>query len=187
MKCIFVDIEKFELEFFLFPDDIDDKIRKKLNNLGLPTLAIEWPDNDSNQVNEASAGVFEFGEYSRNGLSILEPTEDSKYVVTYNAVSHTVNVTLEGRYFCYNDAEVEGFSEGTNYLTGKTSGYVSGILLRDNKNKQIKTPKDAYGISGRLEALAVNPEYNNLCYQIKFTPIIVSGLFKDGQLVTGGF
>lgn len=187
MKCIFVDIEKFELEFFLFPEDIDDKIKKKLYNLGLPTLQIEWPDNDCNQVTEVGAGVFEFGEYARNGISILEATEDSKCVVTYNAESQTVNVTLEGRYFCYNDAEVEGFSRGTNYLTGKTTGYVSGILLRDNKNKQIKTPKDAYGISSRLEALAVNPEYNNLCYQIKFTPIIVSGLYKDGQVVTEGF
>ena len=32
MKCIFVDIEQCELEFFLFEDEVDDKMKKKLNN-----------------------------------------------------------------------------------------------------------------------------------------------------------
>lgn len=185
MKCIFAEIEKFELEFFLFPGDVDEKMKKKLLKLGLPIISIEWPEDVTVEMINVDAGVYRFGEFPRSGLSILEATKDSSQSIKFNPERNSVTLCLAGRYFCYNDAEVEGFSSGTSFLTGKTYGFITGILLTDHRNKQIKTPKDAYGISNRLEALAVNPEYNDLCYRINFKPAVLSGMFKDGQVFEG--
>lgn len=187
MKCIFVEIEEFELEFFLFPDDVDEKMRKKLLKLGLPVVAIEWPEDQAVEMKNIEGGIYRFGEFPRSGLSILEATKESNHSIKFNPERNSVTLCVTGRYFCYNDAEVEGFSSGTSFLTGRTHGFITGILLTDQKNKQIKTPKDAYGISNRLEALAVDPEYNDLCYRINFKPIILSGIFKDGQVLTEGY
>ena len=173
MKCIFVDIERVELEFFLFPNDIDEKIEKKLKSLGLPIVGIEWPTDKSSQVDNVSSGVFRLGEYERTGLSIQHATDESEYSISYNPETCSLTLCLSGEFFCYNDAEISGFSSGTEFLDGKSHGYIHAILPRDLKGKVVKKKKDAYGMSSRLEALAVKAEYDDMCYRVSFKSIII--------------
>lgn len=187
MKCIFVEIERVELDFFLFPDDVDEKIEKKFKSLGLPAVGIEWPTDKSIQVESIEPGVYRLGEYERTGISIYEATDDSDYSISYNSEACSLRVCLSGKFFCYNDMEVPGFSRGAEFLDGQSHGYIYGILPRDLKRKEIKKKKDIYGISSRLEALAVKAEYDDLHYRVKFKVIIEDGLYSDGKIQSSGY
>ena len=62
MKCIFVDIEQCELEFLLFEDEVDDKMKKKLKKLGFPNIWIHFPSNDTDALSDLGNSLFEQGD-----------------------------------------------------------------------------------------------------------------------------
>ncbi|MBT7397573.1 MAG: hypothetical protein HN775_00105, partial [Hellea sp.] len=46
------------MEFFLFPDEVDDKLKKKFKKFGFPEIWLKYPDDVSNAFIDLGNGTF---------------------------------------------------------------------------------------------------------------------------------
>ena len=183
MKCIFVDIEQCELEFFLFEDEVDDKMKKKLKKLGFPNIWIHFPSNDTDALSDLGNGLFEQGDYQSSSFSVIEPTADASYDISYNEEQNSIRLQLEGTFFSGNDSEVYEDNGETEFMLSRTAGIIQAIRLNNDKNKPIKKPKDEWGMSAQIEALAADLEYNSKGYGLRFKLHTKPGMYQDGEII----
>jgi len=183
MKCIFVDIEKCELEFFLFEDEVDDKMKKKFKKMGFPNIWIQYPSNAADTFTDLGNGIFRQGDFQCSSFSVTEPTTDASYEVNYNEERNSISLKLEGTFFSINDPEVYDDNGETEFMLSQNMGIIQVITLNDDKNKPIKKPKDEWGISSEIEALASDLEYNNKGYGVSFCMTTKPGMYRDGEII----
>ena len=81
MKCIFVDFEQCELEFFLFEDEVDDKMKKKLKKLGFPNIWVQYPSDAGDTLADLGNDIFQQGDFQCSSFSLIEPTADSSFEI----------------------------------------------------------------------------------------------------------
>jgi hypothetical protein len=183
MKCIFVDIEQCELEFFLFEDEVDDKMKKKFKKLGFPNIWIHYPSNAADTLVDLGNGIFEQGDYQSSSFSVIEPTTEASYEISYDEERNSISLTLEGTFFSGNDSEVYDDDGETEFMLSRTAGIIQVITLNSDKGKPIKKPKDEWGMSAQIEALAADLEYNNKGYRLNFKIHTKPGMYQDGAIV----
>lgn len=164
MISTFVTFPKTELKFYLFNDDVDEAMAKKLQKLGCPDPAIIWPTNNEDKFLDLGNGLYQQGMFQCDGLTILEATDSASYICTFNAEDNSVTIELEGKFFCGNS-----FDDDLNDpIKDVKFGYVWATRLRNDKNKHVKKRKDEWGMSDPIEALVVRGEYDNKAYRINF-------------------
>ena len=178
MKSVFLDIEAVEFKFFLFEDEIDDKMKKKLRKLGLPDIAVSFPENSDDIFEQIEPGLFKEGDFYCSSFSITDVTEESRFSAIYNDEDNSITISLKGLFFSINDLEVEGFSEDQSLYEGQNFGFISAIKLRNEKGKYIKKPKDKYGMSIPLEALVQRGNYGGPSYKIMFKVVVKKEIFR---------
>ena len=183
MKCIFVVIEKCELEFFLFEDEVDDKMQKKLKKMGFPKIWIQYPSKADDKLTDLGNGIFQQGEFQCSSFSVIEPTADASYEISYNEERNSISLTLEGTFFSGNDPEVYGDDGETEFMLSRTAGIIQVITLNNDKGTPIKKPKDEWGMSVEIEALAADLEYNNKGYRLNFNLYTKPGMYQDGEVI----
>ena len=182
MKCIFVDIEKCELEFFLFEDEVDDKMKKKLKKLGFPNIWIKYPSEPSDTLADLGDGIFQQGEFQCSSFSVIEPTAASSYEINYNEERNSISLKLEGTFFSGNDPEVYEDDGETEFMLLQSAGIIQVITLNNDKGKPIKKPKDEWGMTIPIEALAADLEYNGKGYGLRFSLETKAGMYQDGEI-----
>ena len=182
MKCIFVDIEQCELEFFLFEDEVDDKIKKKLKKLGFPNIWVHYPSDAADTLAELGDGIFQQGDFQCSLFSLIEPTADSSFEINYNEERNSISLRLEGTFFSGNDPEVYDENGETEFMLSQSAGIIQVITLNNDKGKPIKKPKDEWGMSDPIEALAADLDYNGKGYGLRFKLETKAGMYQDGVI-----
>ena len=182
MKCIFVDIEPCELEFFLFEDDIDDKMKKKLQKMSLPHIWVSFPSSNNNKLTDLGNGLYQQGDFQCSSISVTKPTKNASFTVNYNEDKNSITLKLEGTFFSFNDPEVFDDDGETDFMLSQTDGIIQIIKLHNEKGKLIKKPKDEFGPSTPIEALAADLEYNNKGCGVRFKLHTKPGVYKDGEV-----
>ena len=183
MKCIFVDIEQCELEFFLFEDEVDDKMKKKLKKLGFPNIWIQYPSEATDTLADFGNGIFQQGEFQCSSFSVSEPTADSSFEINYNEERNSISLKLEGTFFSGNDSEVHEDDGETEFMLSQSTGIIQVITLNNDKGKPIKKPKDEWGLSDPIEALAADLDYNGKGYGLRFSLESKAGVYQDGKII----
>jgi len=183
MKCIFVDIEQCELEFLLFEDEVDDKMKKKFKKLGFPNIWIHYPSDASDALADLGSGIFQQGDFQCSSFSVIEPTADASFEINYNEERNSISLKLEGTFFSGNDSEVYEDDGETEVMLSQSAGIIQVITLNNDKGKPIKKPKDEWGMSTRIEALAADLEYNNKGYRVNFNLFTKPGMYQEGDIV----
>ena len=184
MKCIFVDIEQCELEFFLFEDEVDDKMKKKFKKLGFPNIWIQYPSDAADTLSDLGGGIFLQGDFQCSSFSVIEPTADASYEISYNEERNSINLKLEGTFFSGNDPEVYEDDGETEFMLSRTVGIIQVVTLNNDKGKPIKKPKDEWGMTVPIEALAADLEYNGKGYGLRFRLHTKLGMYQDGKIIT---
>lgn len=186
MKCIFVDIEPCELEFFLFEDEVDDKIKKKFQKMGFPNIWIHYPSNADDKLVDLGGGLFQQGNFQCSAFAVIEPTADATFSISYNEDRKSIILKLEGTFFSGNDPEVyeDDYDGETEFLLSRTEGIIQIIKLNNDKGKVIKKAKDAWGMTSPIEALAADLEYNQKGYGLRFRRHTKPGIYQDGEVTT---
>ena len=183
MKCIFVDIEQCELEFFFFEDEVDDKMKKKLKKLGFPNIWVHYPSDAANTLADLGDGIFQQGDFQCSSFSVIEPTADASFEISYNEDRNSISLKLEGTFFSGNDSEVYEDDGETEFMLSQSAGIIQVITLNNDKGKPIKKPKDEWGMSAQIEALAADTEYNNKGYRVNFNLFTKPGMYQEGDIV----
>ena len=183
MKYIFVDIEQCELEFFLFEDEVDDKMKKKLKKLGFPNIWIQYPSEATDTLADFGNGIFQQGEFHCSSFSVIEPTADSSFEINYNEERNSISLKLEGTFFSGNDSEVHEDDGETEFMLSQSTGIIQVITLNNDKGKPIKKPKDEWGMSDPIEALAADLDYNGKGYGLRFSLETKAGVYQDGKII----
>ena len=182
MKCIFVDIKECEMEFFLFPDEVDDKLKKKFKKFGFPEIWLKYPDDVSNAFIDLGNGTFLTEGVKHSSFPITAPFDSAAYSVDYIEERNSIILKLNGTFFCFNDSEVYDDDGQNQLMLSKTEGCIDVIRLNNNKGKPIKKPKDEWGISSPIEALAVDTEYNGKGYKADLKLYSKSGIYRNGVI-----
>ena len=182
MKCIFVDIEKCELEFFLFEHEVDDKMKKKFKKLGFPNIWVQYPSDAGDTLAELGNNIFQQGDFQCSSFSLIEPTADSSFEINYNEERNSISLRLEGTFFSGNDPEVYEDNSETESMLSQCAGIIQVITLNNDKGKPIKKPKDEWGMSDPIEALAADLEYNGKGYGLRFSLETKAGMYQDGEI-----
>ena len=182
MKCIFVDIKECEMEFFLFPDEVDDKLKKKFKKFGFPEIWLKYPDDASNAFIDLGNGTFLTEGVKHSSFPITAPFDSAAYSVDYIEDRNSIILKLNGTFFCFNDSEVYDDDGQNQLMLSKTEGCIDVIRLNNNKGKPIKKPKDEWGISSPIEALAVDTEYNGKGYKADLKLYSKSGIYRNGVI-----
>lgn len=163
MPSVFINFPKTELTFYLFDDEVDGKMAKKLTKLGLADLAVEFPENPSDTYVRGEDGLFRAGEFPNNSFPVTDVTDGASFKTAFNREDNSVSVHLEGRFLCFNTLDdIEPISEWK-------LGYVWGVRLKNDKGKLIKKPKDEWGMSSPIEALAEKGVYGGGAHQVSFS------------------
>ena len=183
MKCIFVDIEQCELEFFLFDDEVDDKMKKKLKKLGFPNIWVHYPSDAADTLADLGDGIFQQGDFQCSSFSIIEPTADASFEISYNEDRNSISLKLEGTFFSGNDSEVYEDDGETEFMLSQRAGIIQVITLNNDKGKPIKKPKDEWGMSAQIEALAADLEYNNKGCGVHFKLHTKPGMYQNGEVI----
>jgi len=183
MKCIFVDLEQCELEFFLFEDEVDDKMKKKFKKLGFPNIWIQYPSKATDTLADLGNGIFQQGDFQCSSFSLIEPTADSSFEINYNEERNSISLKLEGTFFSGNDSEVYEDDGETEFMLSQSTGIIQVITLNNDKGKPIKKPKDEWGMSDPIEALAADLEYNNKGCGVRFKLHTKPGIYQDGEII----
>lgn len=184
MKSIFVDIEECDLEFFLFTDEVDDKMKKKLKTLGFPSLWVQYPTNANDHFTDLGNGVYQAEGFPCSSVSITEPTSEASFSINYREDRNSITLKLKGTFFSINDPEIYN-DDGEMWMLDQTEGIVEMITLNNDKGKSIKKPKDEWGMSTRIEAIAVDTDYNSKGYKLTFKIHTKNGMYRDGEMITG--
>lgn len=163
MHSVFIDFHKTEMMFYLFDDEVDEKMAKKLSKLGLVDLSIQFPESQGDQYVKGEDGLFCSGDFANNSFPISAATESSQYSTKFDPKNNSITVSLEGRFLCYNTLDED------QPHAKQTIGYVCGIRVNNNKGKLIKKPKDQWGMSTPIEALAEKGAYGGGSHQVSFT------------------
>ena len=183
MKCIFVDIERCELEFFLFEDEVDDKMKKKFKKMGFPNIWIHYPSDVSDTLADLGGGIFQQGDFQCSSFSVTEPTASASYEISYSDERNSIILKLEGTFFSVNDPEVYEDDGQNDFMLSQSAGIIQAITLNNDKSKPIKKPKDEWGMSTKIEALAADLEYNNKGCRVRFKLHTKPGMYRDGKII----
>mgnify|MGYP001123994682 CR=1 FL=1 len=163
MPSVFINFPKTEITFYLFDEEVDEKMAKKLAKLGLADLAVQFPENPSDIYVKGDDGLFHAGEFSNDSFPVTDVTDQSCYRTIFNREDNSVTVHLEGRFLCFNTLDdVEPIAEWK-------TGYVWGVRLKNDKGKVVTKPKDEWGMSTPIEALAEKGVYGGGAHQVLFS------------------
>ncbi|MDG1142685.1 MAG: hypothetical protein P8N24_05605 [Hellea sp.] len=184
MKCIFVDIKEFEMEFFLFPDEVDDKVKRKFEKFGFPEVWLKYPDDVSNVFIDLGNGTFLTEGVKHSSFPITAPFDNAAYSVEYIEDRNSIILKLNGTFFCFNDSEVYDDDGQNQLMLSQTEGSIDVIRLNNAKGKLIKKAKDEWGISSPIEALAVDTEYNGKGYKAYLKLHSKSGIYRNGVIAS---
>lgn len=182
MKCVFVDIEPCELEFFLFENEVDDKMKKKLQKLGFPGIWVSFPSNETNKFTDLGRGLFQQGDFQCSSFPVTEPTADASFSISFNEDKNSILIKLDGTFFSVNDPEISDDDGESEFMLSRTSGIVQIITLSNEKGRPIRKPKDQYGMSTPIEALAADLEYNSKGCGVRFRLHSTPGVYQDGEV-----
>lgn len=163
MPSVFIEFPKTEMKFYLFDDEVDAKMTKKLAKLGLADLYVEFPEKPDDEYVLGSDGLYRAGEFSRDSFPVTEVTDSASFKTTFSAEDNSISVELEGRFLCFNTLD------SVAPIAEWKSGYVWGIRLKNDKGKLIKKPKDEWGMSTPIEALAEKGVYGGGAHQVSFS------------------
>jgi hypothetical protein len=168
MKSIFVELHETHMRFHLFDHEVDAKMAKKLRNLGLADIEIQYPMNVSDEFCHEGNGIYRQGNFACGSIRISSATQDAEFSTVFDPSNNTVDVKLKGRFFCCHILEDK---HGLN-IDQQTFGFVGGIRLTDSKGKRVKKPKDQWGMSIPIEALVERGIYNNAALRVNFKVLI---------------
>lgn len=159
MPAIFAHVPKTKLTFHLFPDEITSSIEKKLSQLGWPEFDLTFSNDAKLQLEDLGDGRFKYkkGEFG-DSLPLSQPTKNASFFVTYDNLECTVTYEFEGEFLVYEYAEVDRADEYTQVKTG----YISAVKLVDAKGKNIKKPKNEYGMALPLECTVLKGQYGDV-------------------------
>lgn len=183
MKCLFLEIEETELEFFLLDSEVDESMKKKLAKLGFPDIWLKFSENPQDKFTEISKGVFQQGMFPGSSVCLTEPATGGAFSIRYMEDTNSIVLKLKGMFFSVNNPDLEGNGDGSASIEDQTFGFAQIITVNNEKNKPVKKPKDEYGMATRLEALAVNTAYDGSGYKVNFRVVIKDGRYKDGEVV----
>lgn len=136
---------------------------KKLAKLGLADLSVEFPEKSDDEFVLGSDGLYRAGEFPKDSFPVTEVTDSTLFKTTFSAEDNSISAELEGRFLCFNTLD-----NGVPIAEWK-SGYVWGIRLKNDQGKLIKKPKDEWGMSTPIEALAEKGVYGGGAYQVSFS------------------
>ena len=163
MPAVFIEFPKTEMTFYLFDDEVDEAMTKKLSKLGLVDLSVEFPQDPKDQYVKGDDGLYRGEGFANDSFSVTGSTIASNYITKFNPSNNSISVLIEGRFFCFNTMD-------ENQLNAdRTVGFVWGIRLKNDKGKLIKKPKDQWGMSSPIEALAEKGVYGGGGYKISFS------------------
>ena len=152
MKQLFAEIPQTSMTFHLVDSEVDAKISKKLSNLGLPDIYLEYPLNLDDQFIHEGNGLYRQGDFSCGSFSIISVTEDGTFSTVFDPKSNTVQVMLNGRFFCGNYLEDNSELKEID----RVDFFVAYARLKDVKGKRIPiTP-----------ALVEKETHNSACWKI---------------------
>jgi len=163
MPSVFIDFPKTEMVFYLFDDEVDAKMAKKLSKLGLADVLVEFPESKGDQYVKGDDGFFRSGDFASESFSVSAATESSQYNTKFDPGNNSITVSLEGRFLCYNSMDED------QPHAKETTGYVWGIRLNNDKGKLVKKPKDQWGMSDPIGALAEKGVYGGGAHQVSFS------------------
>ena len=184
MECIFLDIEPGELEFFLFEDEVDVEMKKKFQKMGFPNIWVHYPSNANDKLVDLGGGLFQQGDFQCSAFSVIEPTADATFAISYNEGRNSIILKLEGTFFSGNHFEVYEDDGHREFMLSRTEGIIQIMTLNNDKGKVIKKSKDAWGMTNPIEALAADLEYNNKGYGLRFRLYTKPGIYHDGEVTT---
>jgi hypothetical protein len=135
-----------ELRFKLTNQDgIAPPLEKKLKTMGFPNM---WVTPSPKKANSSANGVVAV-DASKLDLServpVSRPGDGASFEVAYSPDDKSVTVRFNGTFECWTTDDVK-------CLENVECVFIEGITLQDAKGKDIKGPKDEYGMACRLEA-----------------------------------
>jgi hypothetical protein len=159
MPQIFATVQKTNLKLFLFPSEINPSIEKKLSALGWPDLYLTFSLDKGLKMEDLGDGKFKYidGDFG-DTIPLTAPTERGSFLATYNPADHSIDYQFEGEFLVFGETDEES---AETYKKIKM-GYISGLRIADAKGKNIKKPKDEYGMALPLEATLLPGEYGDV-------------------------
>lgn len=163
MSSVFIEFPKTKMNFHLFDDEVDPKMAKKLLKLGLADLSVDFTENPDEDFVLGADGLYRADGFAKDGFPVTDVTASSTFSTIFNADTNSLTVHLEGRFFCFNTLDA------VQPINQWKDGYVWAIRLRNDKGKLIKKPKDEWGMSVPIEALAEKDTYGGGAHKISFS------------------
>jgi hypothetical protein len=147
-------IERVEMNFFI-QGSPDEKMVKELGKLGFPVISFDICDNED-RIKIDSDGLFSisFGDDDDGLRSFMlsGKGEGSTFEISFDHKALAIKVLMEGEFHVF-DALQDSLEENSELL-GDHSIFCWGICPRNIKEKEIKFPKDEYGMRTRCEAIS---------------------------------
>ena len=171
MPAVFIEFPKTEMTFYLFDDDVDSAMAKKLSKLGLADISIEFPQDPKDEYIKGEDGLYRADEFAKDSFPVSEPTSSSNYSTKFDPSNNSISVVIEGRFFCFNTID------DTQPNISRTVGYVWGVRIKNDKGKIIKKTKDQWGLSNPIEALAEKDVYGGGAHKVSFTISVEDDIF----------
>jgi hypothetical protein len=163
MPAVYIEFPKTEMTFYLFDDEVDEAMAKKLSKLGLVNLSVEFPQDPKDQYVKGDDGLYRGEGFANDSLPVLGPTGNSNYITKFDPTNNSIFASIEGRFFCFNTMD------DNQPNVGRMVGFVWGIRLNNEKGKLIKKAKDQWGMSSPIEALAEKGVYGGGGHKVSFS------------------
>ena len=161
MAGTFIIFPQTELTFYLFDEEVDAKMAKKLVKLGLADFEVKFPEDPNDKFVRGNGNLWNGGDFPQDGVPVTAATDSSKFSTVFNKQSNSISVYLEGRFFSYREFD-QSYAD-------RSLGYVDAIRLNNEKGKLIKKPKDEWGVAAPIEALAEKGVYGGGMHKVSFS------------------
>ena len=162
MQQLLLTVREAGLKFYLSNSEVDSKMVKKFEKLGFPDIWVDVPIKGANKISQNNNGFYELGESDCEKIMLVSPTSNGKYLIEYNENENCLILLLHGEFDAGNY-----FPDDLDWLqeADVKEGYISSIRPTNDKGKEIRKPKDEWGISAPIEALSIRENYESLVYQ----------------------
>jgi len=149
---VYADISPIEMKFTIashHQSKIDTKIEKKLANLGMPSIWLIYSDDKDLKIKSVGDGIIEYkGGSFGDTFPISEGTVGSTFQCLYDNDKKILKISMGGKFLVWNSCD----GDQLEIMKKIKYGYLRTIGLKSKDNKDIKLPKNEFGITDRLTA-----------------------------------
>src|SRR6056297_1229498 len=135
MKKVVATLPKISLEFTLTAPVETPALKKKMQNMGWPSVWLHFSSDPDLRMREVEQGKFQYedGDFGET-IPLSEPEQTGEFVVQFDADKNSVELQMSGKFLVYGATDEESAQQYSKI----TEAYLSVITINNEKGKAIK-------------------------------------------------